>query len=680
MSSKQTGIDPNQRPYRVRPFTVALILWSLISLLYVSLLHPIAVGSVLFVIIALFFQGKLKVGRKGAGIVTATALLMCYSCTRILSYDDTGMFLGIGTMSLTILTCWMIGITLLVRRTGFAMKAPLGFAGALLIGCSMTIYLKTVAIVALPAVVLMALALREAFGLKPSVKTLPPLIATIGVMVSLATLANWSESRLSYLMGLFSLLPPSGYNFPTATSLSALQRWNNSDIVVLRGYGSDPPLYLVGRTFAEFDEKNFWRWKTTKKELTPRDQILQPTKDGNRAISLFSPTALPPDHGEPFRIEYPKPGNGLTFYHPRHLYGVAADLGQLHYFSDGMLQGLARDTLESGEYFLVPYKQGWDFQGKPEPLSDSETEEYLLLPENLTPEVGRLAEEIVKDVESPEQKANFITSYLQQNFSYGYDFPFESTDTALEEFLLKRPPAHCEFFATSAALMLREQGVPTRYVNGFVLQERSLDGSYYVIRLKHAHAWIEAYIPEKGWVTFDPTPPGTLGDVHARSGISKSLIEMASNFWRKFTGFFSKSPTEMLEDVKSFVQGLTFGDYLKLLALAGLWGLWKLYKRKRPKKTESSPRYRYVPRRLEKVTPLIERVEAVIENKDWKRRPSETPMGWVERLGRTGYPTEKLEPLRAFARDYTRVRFRENRTEQELEELRKRVEALESLD
>jgi transglutaminase superfamily protein len=663
--------------FKSRPFSLALILWSLLSLLYVSLLHPIAIGSVLFVVVAFFFQDRLALDRKGTGLVAAAALLMCYACTRILSYDNTGIFLGIGTMSLTILACWLIGISLIVHRTGFVRNIPIGFAGALLIGCSMTIYIKSVAVMAIPAIVLMVLSLREALGLKGSLKLIAPLVATICVMLSLATLAHWSESRLSYLMGLFSLLPPSGYNFPTATSLSALQRWNNSDIVVLRGYGSDPPTYLVGRTFAEFDDKNFWRWKTTKEELVPSDQILLDTRKGRQAISLFSQTSLPQEHGPPFRMEYPKASNGLTIYHPRHLYGVAADIGRLHFFDDGMIQVLAKDELESAEYFLVPYKQGWGFRESPEQLSQEEKEKYLLVPDNLTPEVARLAEEIAGRVDSPEQKADFITSYLQQNFTYGYDFPFESTQTALEEFLTKRPPAHCEFFATSAALMLREQGVPTRYINGFVLQEKSLDGSYYVVRLKHAHAWIEAYLPDKGWVTFDPTPPGTLGDTDDRAGLSKSLIEMVSNFWRIFTNFFSKSPTEMLEEVKTFVKGMTFVDYLKLICLLGLWGLWKIYKRKRPGKAVTAPKYFYTPRRLEGVTPLLERVEATIEKPDWKRRPSETPVAWVERLSESECPAKKLEQLKAFAQLYTRIRFRDERSKEELQSLQKQVEAFE---
>jgi len=65
----------------------------------------------------------------------------------------------------------------------------------------------------------------------------------------------------------------------------------------------------------------------------------------------------------------------------------------------------------------------------------------------------------------------------------------------------------CQYFASTAAVLLREAGIPTRFVQGFLPGERSPDGSE-IVRNSGAHAWIEVYFPGFGWVMFDPTGGG----------------------------------------------------------------------------------------------------------------------------------------------------------------------------
>ena len=57
------------------------------------------------------------------------------------------------------------------------------------------------------------------------------------------------------------------------------------------------------------------------------------------------------------------------------------------------------------------------------------------------------------------------------------------------------------------ALLLREVGVPTRFVTGFLGGEIGAFGRYVLVRGQNVHAWVEVWCgPSKGWVTFDPTP------------------------------------------------------------------------------------------------------------------------------------------------------------------------------
>ena len=658
-------------------FSVALVLWALSSLLWMSEFHLFAIFSVVTNLVALGFQDRVKLGRKQMGAVAVVALLLCFFSTRLLNYEDNGYFVGIGTMSLAFLAAWLLAISLLLRKTGYMQRAPVMLSCSVLIACSMSTAFQYVIVISGVAIFLLVFSLREAAGLDTNWRTLPPLLLSMLLMLSLAAVATWSESKVSYLMRLFALTPPTGIRFPPTVSLSSLQRWNNSDVVVLRGYGDNPPLYLIGRSFSEYQTKGFWKWSTDKVELRPEDQVLVETSKGLRGIGLFEKSGESAGPNSYFTIEFPKAGRGFTIFAPRHHAGIAADLERIHRYGDGRLEVLARDDYD-GEYFLFPKEGGWQSPGTPEELSSEKREQYLQLPDDLPEVVTQLGEEVAGKSDVPKKKAALVTGFFQKEFTYGYDYPFESSDTALEEFLTKRPPAHCEFFATSAALMLRTQGVPTRYINGFVLQEKSLTGGYYVIRLKHAHAWIEVYLDGQGWVTFDPTPPGTLDSPETRSGLGEAMLEWFSNQWRRLFNFFSLSPTDMLERIKGFLSGLSIFDYLKLAVFFGLiWALERYRKnRGKKKKKKSSKQYLYSAPRDELLSPLLDTVTESLHPPLWQRSAHETPEQWLARLGQSDLDSTSTSKLQEFCRRYSRLRFGATPSKEEISELQKESESL----
>lgn len=643
--------------FRLGRYSYALIIWSILSLLWMSEFHPFAIAACAFAFLSFFFRDRVELSNRGRAVVALVCLLVCFICTRTLGYLDVGKFLGIGTMSLSILGVTLIGCLLITKRDGFMAKGPHFAAAGTLVGCSMSGDLVSVAIITVVGILLIVASFREAQGLKTNWRMLPPLLFTMMLAGGLALVATWSETRLSFLMSLFQLSPPAGISFPAATSLRSLQRWSGDDVVVMRGYGSDPPLYLVGRTFTEFDDKSFWRWNTEAEEIHADDQVLEQTPEGEAAVSLFNKSSDPEAKpGSTFRMEYPKGGYGYTFYAPRHLYGIAVDVPRLQRFNDGMLQAQAKDET-NGNYYLVPYADGWEHRGKAEALTEEERQKSLELPKTLTPEVARLAREICGDVSEPAKKADLITGYLQKNFTYGYDYPFKSDESALEEFLIKRPPVHCEFFATAGALMMRSQGIPTRYINGFVMQERSLVGNYYVVRLKHAHAWVEAYLPGRGWTTFDPTPPGTLENVNSHAGAGKAILEFLSNMWRKFFSFFDLSPMEMLKKLRGLLSSLTWADGLKLLALGALYSLWKRYRSRKRGKKKVEIHYNYVAGRDDGLTPAMEQLMECLSPEQWRRQPAESPQQWLERLRRSDLDSDTLQSTEDFVKRYCRARY-----------------------
>jgi protein-glutamine gamma-glutamyltransferase len=114
------------------------------------------------------------------------------------------------------------------------------------------------------------------------------------------------------------------------------------------------------------------------------------------------------------------------------------------------------------------------------------------------------------------EKLARTVAYLQARpFRYTLEVRAFRTKEPLVEFLLEKKAGYCEYFASAAAILLRLQGVPTRYVKGVSVRPESAMAGHYVVRESDAHAWIEAWIPGQGWVEADPTPPGDYAALHA---------------------------------------------------------------------------------------------------------------------------------------------------------------------
>ncbi len=130
---------------------------------------------------------------------------------------------------------------------------------------------------------------------------------------------------------------------------------------------------------------------------------------------------------------------------------------------------------------------------------------YLQLPV-LNDEVRNLAEELTKDKTNAYDKALSVKNYLQSNLKYTRTLEGGTGEFPLNDFLFENKAGHCEYFATSMAVMLRGLGIPSRVVNGFIDGQWNPHGDFFLVRESDAHSWVEVYFPTHGWVSFDPTP------------------------------------------------------------------------------------------------------------------------------------------------------------------------------
>ena len=130
---------------------------------------------------------------------------------------------------------------------------------------------------------------------------------------------------------------------------------------------------------------------------------------------------------------------------------------------------------------------------------------YTTLPQGIDQRVYQLAQQLAQDQPTPYRKALAIQDYLMNNFTYTLEveYPPQGQDF-VSYFLLDSQQGYCSYFASAMAVMARMVGLPSRYIEGYLVPVR--DGGATVVTGKNAHAWVEIYFEGAGWVSFNPTP------------------------------------------------------------------------------------------------------------------------------------------------------------------------------
>jgi transglutaminase-like putative cysteine protease len=118
---------------------------------------------------------------------------------------------------------------------------------------------------------------------------------------------------------------------------------------------------------------------------------------------------------------------------------------------------------------------------------------------------------------SPLHAAELMNQYVYSNFNYIKGI--KEVDTTLDEIWTLRAGV-CQDFAHILLVALRMTGIPARYVSGYVCP---ITEGY---RGEGAtHAWVEAYLPELGWVGFDPTNKCLVNDLHIRLAVGRNFSD-----------------------------------------------------------------------------------------------------------------------------------------------------------
>ncbi|PKK39072.1 Transglutaminase-like protein, putative cysteine protease [Clostridiaceae bacterium JG1575] len=142
-------------------------------------------------------------------------------------------------------------------------------------------------------------------------------------------------------------------------------------------------------------------------------------------------------------------------------------------------------------------------------------EDFLNLPETVTPRTRSLVQKITKNARSSQEIMASLVGYLQENQKYSLTpGPLPDEGDAVDYFLFDQKEGYCTYFATALTVMARIAGVPARYVEGFVQSDEQNASGQKILRNSQAHAWCEVLLE----------PSGTLWKIYDASGSAQRQI------------------------------------------------------------------------------------------------------------------------------------------------------------
>jgi len=149
------------------------------------------------------------------------------------------------------------------------------------------------------------------------------------------------------------------------------------------------------------------------------------------------------------------------------------------------------------------------------PRADRINEVYTALPDHLPARISELAHYVIAQagVTTNLEKAIVLEDFLRSAGGFGYSLTPGNTPIDrdfVDHFLFDLLIGYCTHFASSFVTMARTLGLPTRYVEGFIVSGNADVYGYLAVINRQGHAWAEVYFEGVGWQRFDPTPPAAI--------------------------------------------------------------------------------------------------------------------------------------------------------------------------
>lgn len=444
--------------------------------------------------------------------------------------------------------------------------------------------------------------------------------------------------------------------FVEQVDLSSISRaqLDKPDEMVFRVDGQTPPGYMRTLSFEQFDGLQWSNpWSVDRRSSGARVLRISsveenppglPKVDRGGGRSLFAfPEREDGDYGE-LTVSVPA-NHGRLVPLPLTTSFVLAEQG-----------GRARQLL------LDPHGNAWPnsilneqyrvFFGKKSTwqCDDDYLQRLLSLPIADAPYLTQKAQAICASTNTFDEKLAAIESHFIENFEYAFDptaTRSPTNESPLKNFLERRPPGHCEYFATASALLLRALGIPCRLSTGYLVYEMNDDREYYFARNRDAHAWVEAYDSASDrWQLVESTPG--IRDLVRRLTSAEKIASVTDLVGTRGSNG-SSNPIytvilPILEQIRVWVMqvlALRFAWLLPLALAALLWSLSLLSRFRRQSDTILSR--------------AVRQADARAQRLGFRRQPNETCLQFANRL--ESIKATDLDDLADWYRAHSKQRY-----------------------
>lgn len=152
--------------------------------------------------------------------------------------------------------------------------------------------------------------------------------------------------------------------------------------------------------------------------------------------------------------------------------------------------------------------------------------QFLQLPASGNSRARALAQALKAQAAGPEDVAiRILQRFRQQQYFYTLRPP-PMPDDGIDALLFDTKRGFCAHYAGAMTFLLRAADIPARVVVGYQGGSPGAGNDYLIVRQYDAHAWVEAWLPGRGWTRFDPT--AAIAPARIESGLRDAVAEEGS--------------------------------------------------------------------------------------------------------------------------------------------------------